>query len=245
MTLIAMWAHPRAVSTAFLRMMIARGDVTVVHEPLVTLVDTGRVELPTADGGVRVVTGPDEVTAHLVALGRDRHVFVKDTLEYRYGHLFAAPERIADVTHTFLVRQPARTINSHYAVKPTVQCHEIGYEHQWELFELVRATARRPPVVLSAEALLADPPRAVAAWCAAVGLPYRPEALTWAPEDRAEWARTRIWHLDVAGTSRFRPVDKEFAVTVENDPVLRAYHDHHQPFYQRLIQHAIPVEEQT
>ena len=39
---IAMWAHPRAVSTAFLRMMIERGDTTVVHEPLVTLADYGK-----------------------------------------------------------------------------------------------------------------------------------------------------------------------------------------------------------
>ncbi|WDZ84866.1 hypothetical protein [Micromonospora cathayae] len=243
MALIAMWAHPRAVSTAFLRMMIARGDVTVVHEPLVTLVDTGRVDLPAADGGTVTVTSPDEVTAHLVALGRDRPVFVKDTLEYRYAHLFAAPERIADATHTFLVRDPARTISSHHAIKPTVQCHEIGYEHQWELFELVRATAHRPPVVLSAEALLRAPERVVAAWCAAVGLPYRPEALTWDPGERAEWRRTRIWHLDVERTAGFRPVDKDFAVTVDNDPTLRAYHAYHLPFYQRLIQHAIPVEE--
>lgn len=243
MPVIAMWAHPRAVSTAFLRMMIARGDVTVVHEPLVTLVDTGQVDLPTADGGTATVHSPDEVTAHLLALGRDRPVFVKDTLEYRYPHLFAAPERIAEVTHTFLVRHPARTISSHHAIKPTVACHEIGYEHQWELFELVRRTAVRPPVVLSAEALLREPARMVAAWCAAVGLPFLPDALTWAPGDRAEWRRTRIWHLDVERTSGFRPVAKDFAVTVENDPRLRAYYDHHHPFYQRLIQHAIPVEE--
>ncbi|GLY24761.1 hypothetical protein [Micromonospora sp. NBRC 101691] len=243
MALIAMWAHPRAISTAFLRMMIARGDVTVVHEPLVTLVDTGRVELPAADGGRVTVTSPAEVTAHLLDLGRDRPVFVKDTLEYRYGHLFDAPERIADVTHTFLVRHPARTISSHHAIKPTVACHEIGYEHQWDLFELVRTTARRPPVVLSAEALLRDPARVVAAWCAAVDLPYRPEALTWDPGDRAEWARTRIWHLDVERTSGFRPVAKDFPVTVENDATLRAYYDHHLPFYQRLVQHAIPLEE--
>ena len=34
---IWLWAHPRSRSTAVLRMMLERGDVTVVHEPLVTL----------------------------------------------------------------------------------------------------------------------------------------------------------------------------------------------------------------
>ena len=51
-----MWAHPRAVSTAFLRMMIERGDVTVVHEPLVLLTDHGQVELPDLDGGTTTVS---------------------------------------------------------------------------------------------------------------------------------------------------------------------------------------------
>ncbi|MFG3711058.1 hypothetical protein [Micromonospora sp. NPDC047730] len=245
MPVIAMWAHPRALSTAFLRMMIARGDVTVVHEPLVTLVDEGHVDLPTADGGAVTVTDPADVVAHLTGLGRDRTVFVKDTLEYRYRHLFDDPEAIADVTHTFIVREPARTISSHYAIKPTVTCPEIGFEHQWELFDLVRRTARRPPVVIRAEDLLRRPADTVAAWCAAVGLPFRPEALNWAPGERAEWRRTRKWHLDVERTSGFSPVAKSFAVTVDNDDTLRLYHDHHQPFYQRLIRHAIAIGEDS
>ncbi|MER7420355.1 hypothetical protein ABT346_26830 [Micromonospora peucetia] len=245
MPVIAMWAHPRALSTAFLRMMIARGDVTVVHEPLVTLVDEGNVELPAADGGTVTVTDAAEVAAHLTGLGRDRTVFVKDTLEYRYRHLFDDPGSIADVTHTFIVREPARTISSHYAIKPTVTCPEIGYEHQWELFDLVSRTAHRPPVVIRAEDLLRHPGATVAAWCAAVGLPFRPEALNWAPGERAEWRRTRKWHLDVERTSGFSPVEKSFEVTVANNDTLRSYHDHHQPFYQRLIRHAICIGEDS
>ncbi|MEH1014450.1 hypothetical protein V6U90_15220 [Micromonospora sp. CPCC 206060] len=243
MTVIAMWAHPRAVSTAFLRMMIARGDVTVVHEPLVTLFDTGSVTLPAPDGGTVTVTTPDDVHAHLRELGRDRPVFVKDTLEYRYQHLFDHPERVADVVHTFIVRHPARTISSHHAIKPTVTCPEIGFEHQWDLFDLVRRTAERPPVVVSAEALLRAPGPVVSAWCAAVGLPYRPEALHWAPEDRPEWQRTRKWHLDVGDSSGFQPVTKSFEATVETDATLRSYYDYHRPFYERLIQHAISIGE--
>lgn len=245
MPLIAMWAHPRAVSTAFLRMMIARGDVTVVHEPLVTLVDTGSVALPTGDNGSVTVADPVAVHAHLRDLGRDRYVFVKDTLEYRYQHLFDDPQRIADIVHTFIVRHPARAIPSHYAIKPTVTCPEIGYEHQWDLFELVRRTADRAPVVISAEALLRDSDRVVAAYCSAVGLPFRPDALRWAPEDRPEWQRTREWHLDVGDSSGFQPVRKSFEATVENHPTLRSYYEYHHPFYERLIEHAISSGEET
>ena len=245
MSVIAMWAHPRALSTAFERMVLARGDVTVVHEPLVTLLDDGAVPLTTADGRTVTATSPAEVVAHLTELGRHGPVFVKDTLEYRYQHLFDHPETIADFTHTFIVREPARTISSHYAIKPTVSCSDIGYEHQWELFELVRATAHRPPVVILAEDLLADPAGLVATWCAAVGLPFLPAALRWTPGDRSEWQRTRKWHLDAERTAGFQPVAKTFTETVENNATLRSYHEYHRPFYERLVQHAITIGEDT
>jgi hypothetical protein len=41
-----LWAHPRSRSTALERMMMERGDVTVLHEPLVTLLDEGTVTVP-------------------------------------------------------------------------------------------------------------------------------------------------------------------------------------------------------
>ncbi len=46
MTVVALWAHSRSASTAFVRMMIERGDVTVLHEPLLALHEEGRVSLP-------------------------------------------------------------------------------------------------------------------------------------------------------------------------------------------------------
>src|SRR4051794_36311922 len=112
--IIAMWAHPRALSTAFLRMMIARGDITVVHEPLVTLTDEGKVPVPDGRGGMVELHSAQEVFAHLKYLARDRPVFFKDTVEYRYQYLFDHPEEIAGIEHTFIVRDPKKAINSHY-----------------------------------------------------------------------------------------------------------------------------------
>lgn len=249
-----MWSHPRAVSTAFLRMMAERGDVTVVHEPLVLLTDEGEMTLPSvdsvaappppgdgvtgADGGTVTVRTPAALLAQLTELGTHRPVFFKDTLEYHYQHLFDHPERIASFTHTFLVREPARTIASHHAVKPHVTCPEIGYEHQYALFELAWRITGTRPVVVSAERLLADPASVVAAYCERVGLRFVPEALQWQPGERAEWQTNRGWHLDAMASSAFRAPEREYAVTVENDERLRGFYDYHLPYYERLIEHA-------
>lgn len=239
MTVIAMWAHPRAVSTAFVRMMMERGDVTVVHEPMVLLTDHGEASIPAPGGVETVVRTPGELFRRLAELGESGPVFVKDTLEYRYAHLFDHPGDLASFRHTFLVRDPARTIASHHAIKPEVTCGEIGYEHQWQLFSHLWETTGVRPLVITAERLLADPPSVVRAYCGSTGLEYRADAMQWRPGERPEWQQNRRWHLDAIASSGFRAPEKDFAVTVHDDARLRSYHDHHLPYYERLVEYAL------
>lgn len=233
-----MWAHSRSASTAFLRMMIERGDVTVVHEPFLALTEEGTVTLPAPDGGERVARSAQELLALLSDLSRERPVFVKEVLDYEYGYLLDHPEELAPLTHVFMVRDPRQTIASHYAAKRTVTSPEIGYERLWELFELVRTVAGRPPLVLRAERLLADPAAVVEAFCSYTGLPFLPEALAWEAGDRPEWRRHRAWHLDAIYSAGFHDRRNTYPDTVENNPVLRSFYDHHLPFYERLRRHA-------
>ncbi|NUR91943.1 MAG: sulfotransferase family protein [Nonomuraea sp.] len=228
---IAMWAHSRSASTAFLRMMIERGDVTVLHEPFLELTEEGRVDLPS---GVTVTSEPEL----LAELGLMRPVFVKEVLDYEYPHLFGHPEDLAAITHTFIVRDPRATISSHYAIKPHVTSAEIGYERQYRLFELAwKATGHRP-LVIRTEDLLSDPAAVVAGFCAYTGLPFLPDALTWTAQERPEWSRTGQWHRDVGDSAGFEARTKTYRDTVDNHPLLRAFYDHHLPFYQRLVEQA-------
>jgi len=233
-----MWAHSRSASTAFLRMMIERGDVTVLHEPFLALTEGGAVAVPSPGGGETVARSPGELLAVLAEAGRDRPVFVKEVLDYEYRYLLDHPGELAPHTHVFMIRDPRQTIASHYAAKRTVTSPEIGYERLWELFALVRSVAARPPLVLRAERLLADPAGVVEAFCAYAGLPFRPEALTWRSGDRPEWQRHRAWHLDAIDSAGFQDRRNAYPDTVENNPTLKSFYDHHRPFYERRVQHA-------
>lgn len=237
--IIALWAHQRSMSTAFLRMMIERADVTVIHEPLVTLLDEGEVPLPDGRGGQVVVRDEEALFEHMKELARDRRVFFKDTVEHRYAWLFEHPLAIADIEHTFIVREPRQTISSMYHMKPAITCPEVGYEHLFELFELARRLKEASPVVVNADRLVQDPRAVVGRYCEQVGLPFVEEALSWQPEDRPEWSRTRKWHIDVIGSSGFAPSHKTYPATVDNHPVLAGFLEHHFPFYQQLVRHAI------
>jgi Sulfotransferase domain len=228
---IWLWAHPRSRSTALERMMMERGDVTVLHEPLVSLLDEGRVSIP--DGPT--LSSVAAVVGYATSLPGP--VFVKDTTEHRYtDHL--TPELAAGITHTFVVREPSAAIASHVAVKPDASCSDIGYENQFLLFELARSLTGTPPVVLDSDLLVRYPEDTVRAYCAAIGLPYRPEALRWRAGDRPEWERTAKWHVAAGRSTGF--------VTAAPRPVpltghLRDYDAHHRPYYDRMLAHALSL----
>jgi hypothetical protein len=233
-----MWAHSRSASTAFLRMMIERGDVSVVHEPFLALTEVGTVSLPAPDGGLASARCERQLLRHLAELGRSRPVFVKEVLDYEYRYLLDHPGDLADMIHTFIVRHPRQAISSHYAMKPTVTCPEIGYERLYELFELVWSVTDREPLVIRAERLVQEPARVVETFCEYTGLPFLPQALSWDAGDRPEWRRHRAWHADAAGSAGFEDRRNAYPATIDNNAVLKSFYDHHLPFYERLVRHA-------
>lgn len=219
-------------------MMIERGDVAVLHEPFLALTQGEPVAVPGRDGGSAVSRSGRELVDRLAELGEVRPVFVKEVLDYRYEYVFAHPDDLAWMRHTFLVRDPRRAISSHYAIKPTVTCGEIGYEWLWELFQLLWSATGGPPFVFRSEDLLRDPAAEIKAYCEAVGLPFLPRSLHWVPGERPEWERHRRWHLDTIRSSGFTAGQHTYPATVDNHPLLRSFYEHHYPFYEQLVRHA-------
>jgi hypothetical protein len=104
-TILALWTHPRSVSTAFERIMMERGDFKVLHEPFSYLyyvrgtdatidqqhVDPGH---PTDYRGIR-----DSV----IAAARGEPVFFKDMCSHCADSLFADETFLTRLTNTFLI----------------------------------------------------------------------------------------------------------------------------------------------
>lgn len=56
----------------------------------------------------------------------------------------------------------------------------------------------------------------------------------WKPGMRSEWQATSRWHQLASETAGFTRGRSDGAAVVAADPVLRAYRDHHQPYYEKL-----------
>ena len=240
--IIGLWAHMRARSTAFLRMMLERGDVFVVHEPFSSLLDDGTVQVPDGSGGKVQVATEKELIAQLRVLARRKPVFFKDTVEHRYSYLFENSDDVADIIHTFIVRDPAQAINSIFNMKANITSAEVGYEHLYEIFNLSRLLSSRKPIVVDSAALVADPKYVIKEYCRRVGLPFRPNALTWQPGARPEWKRTQRWHEDVSNSSGFNGAIGSYRDTVDNNMLLNGFLRYHNSFYLRLLQHSFSFD---
>lgn len=231
--LLMLWSAPRSRSTAFFRMMAERGDFTVVHEPFSYLAEFGYADV----AGTRVVSAPDLIAA-LRDLGARSCVFAKETTGKRYPQVLASASFLgSDAVHTFLIRHPRETIASYVRLNPDAPLHKIGFESLYEVYASVARLTGRPPAVVDAADLMLSPVAVISAYCARVGIPFVPAALSWRPADRPEWEPSRRWHAEVAASTGFRgapAAGSRPCVDVERDPVLGRYLSHHLPYYQAM-----------
>lgn len=233
---LVVWSPPRCRSTAFLRMMHERGDFQVVHEPFSHLMDFGSAEFA---GGV--YSTERALMDALLALAERTPVFVKDTTDFSYPGLLRADDFLRSATHAFIIRHPRETIGSHYRLNPALTRDEIGFARAREIYDAV-VRAGQHPVVLDADDLVNHPEAMVRGYCEAVGIEFRPEALSWRPEVLPAWQRTLRWHTAVAASTGFTRSDGDQPVDVDDHKVLSAYYRYHLPHYEFLRDRRLRVD---
>ncbi len=234
---IMLWAVPRSRSTAFLRIMLERGDLEVAHEPFSYLQTDGHFEL-----AGRHVTSPIELLDTMLEVNaKERRVFAKETSDYTYTPLLKDERLFRDVTNTFMIREPRGAISSHYAKNPQATLDEYGFEYLHVIFDAVRSATGEAPLVIDGDDLVADPEPMVRAYCERVGLEFKADAMRWDPGQRENWRSTTRWHAEVAESSGVVAQAPKRRETPDTNEHLRRVAEHHQPFYDSLARHRLGI----
>ena len=238
-----LWAIPRSTSTAFEWMMRQRGDMTCFHEPFGEAWYQGENPLwPRAtEDSVRTpgltLEGVFETLKDAAAKGP---VFSKDFphyVEHMWDEAF-----LANFRHSFLIRDPAKTITSMFHKWPEFLDVEVGFAEQRKLFDLLTERDGTPPPVIDSDDLLEDPERMVALWSEAVGIPYMPEALRWEPgaRDEVSWWDGGSFHANLRDSDGLKPQSRSAYVDIEQTPErVQELHARMKPHYERLYQHRL------
>jgi hypothetical protein len=235
--LIAMWAAPRSRSTAFFRYMLEHGGLVALHEPFDNIADHGS----TAVNG-HLVPDPEELITTLRGLAGTATVFFKETTDRRHHAVLADQRFLTEARHSFLIRAPAEIAASCYALQgPRLTLPEIGLEHAYDLYQAILEAGGAHPVIVDSDDLIADPAATMAAYCAAVGIPFSRAALRWAPGDREEWRHSARWHGRVSQSTGFTQSPTSYEVTTANNAMLARYSAYHEPFYHALRARKIAI----
>ena len=239
----ALWCHPRSMSTAIERVMRERGDLRIVHEPFIYtyyLGDRGR-SLPHFEPNADHPQTYVDVRQFIRDQATIGPVFFKDMTYYALENLLADPEFLSDITHTFLVRDPAAAILSYARLDPLFRRDEAGLEASWTLYCKVRDNGHGP-LVLSADHVQRRPAEIMSEYWSALGLPDTPHALSWSGKMPGSWEHVAGWHEAVLASRQILPPehDREYLSELESlgGDFLDYYH-HHRPFYDRLIAEAL------
>ena len=221
--------------------MLERGDLTTLHEPFLYLyyVHDARKRLPHLEVDPERPTSYEGIRSMILETARTRPVFVKDMCYYIVDHIHDDVEFIRRMTSTFLVRDPAQSIPSHYRLDPGVTLEEIGCEAQYRCFERFAEVTGRTPVVVDAADLAADPAGTLRAYCRALELPFIPEALEWDAALPEAWRDVSGWHADLAGSTGIAGPRSSAGPGLDAAPHLRGYYEHHLPFYRNMRAHRV------
>lgn len=237
--IIPLWSVPRSVSTGFERMMMERGDFKVIHEPF-SYFFYAKEQAATAVGMQVDPNHPQDFEAILEMIKRAAEtssVFFKDM---SYHPIARADEEFMKLfENTFIIRDPAITLISHYKMNPDFTYAEAGFDSIYKMFQMVLAQTDRIPAILDAEDLIENPYSVVKGYCEITGIPFMPEALTWDAQLKKEWKTWEPWHIDAGKSTGFIKDMEPFDFTVNDVPRLREVYEQCLPYYQELYQHRI------
>jgi hypothetical protein len=178
---IAMWSGPRNLSTALMYAFAGRPDCAVWDEPFYAayLATTG-IDHPMRDAVIAAgIPDPASVAARCIGPNPDgRPLWYQKHMTL---HMVPAFDRrfLRDMTNAFLIRHPARVVESYSKKRESPTLADLGFLQQAELFDQVADMTGTAPPVISAESIRQDPRQALARLCATLKIPFTDAMLGW------------------------------------------------------------------
>ncbi len=247
--ILTLWTTPRATSTAFEWVMKNRGDFTCYHEPYNEAfyygLDRRHNRYFDDDQSLQPTAGLtfSKVDKMLAEQALSSPVFIK---EFAYSIMHMADEKFLDrFQHTFLIRDPKKVITSMHSRWPDVVSGELGFEDLYTLFKRICARDGAAPTVIDSDEFVNEPEAMMAAYCAAVGIPYIAESLTWEKQTDSAAKKTVSWnddrhgfHDSLVSSSGIAPQKRAYP-PLESDQRMLDMYAAARPHYEALYEHRL------
>lgn len=234
-SIVALWAVPRSVSTAFERMMSARGDFTIFNEPWSRCYYFGpdrrneryAAETPSAN------REPTQILEGILSAAGSGPVFFKD-MAYHATH-YLDTEHLRSFTNTIIIRDPRLSVVSLYKKMPDFTLEETGFEALADFADRIIQLTGEAPHVVDGEDLRANPEAVCRGYCDAANIPFAPDALQWEAGREDHWNHWQEWFDDAAKSQGFKPPQREIDEETLRIPKVAEAVEYCMPYYEKLI----------
>ncbi|CAD5118418.1 DgyrCDS7128 [Dimorphilus gyrociliatus] len=141
---------------------------------------------------------PSEFSYFLV-LGK-QYIFAKDAAYQLGGRFDAIPEGFQ---HTFLIRNPSKTVRSLYNIILNGEetgwtyfdASEVGFKQLMELFKHVTTTLCQEAIVIDADDLFKNSAGILKKYCQKIGMEYKDSMIQWDDSSKSfQQNFTKMWH---------------------------------------------------
>ncbi|XP_070581528.1 uncharacterized protein [Ptychodera flava] len=190
---VMLWAYPRSLSTAFEFSLASRQETEVFHELYTLAYHFGEERVSRQGGGETRVPGYffKDVIKTLESDCPGKDVMICKDMAYcldgKYGRL---PK---DYIHTFLIRDPRRSIASlcktYIAFDAPLELMPSsgGVKQLYDLHNYVTDTLKQKSIIIDAGDLANYPEKIIRKYCEAVGIPYCDNYINWKENDLEYW----------------------------------------------------------
>ena len=245
------WMVPRSLTTVFMRSIESRKDLRTVFEPFLPLYWSKRA----SEKGVshRDYEGwPTRLYRHKgqdLRNGRERPLFIKECALHAVDQFVEDKDLLENCFHMFQIRHPKRCVLSSWKLRGTQkrQLADSGFDASYKIFKRLSELNLHPlgngqtPLVIDGDDFQEDPEGIMRAWCDAVGLDFKPEAMSWQPEWRKDTTTGRRVITMSRRARAFRRTWRAFLydellhkAIFEDLPLLKVCYEYHLPYYEEM-----------
>ena len=203
-----MWSGPRNISTALLRSFSNRTDTSVYDEPFYAyyLHETG-LDHPMRDEILNNYSYNEKQVIKEILKNKNKIYYQK----HMTHHILDKTNIlwINDGINCFLIRDPAKVINSYVKKNKLENIKDIGFIQQYKIFNYVKDNISSDVIVINSDYLLKDPENYLKKLCAKLKINFSSKMLNWPKgktNDFGLWYPH--WYEDIINSTTFKKFTK-------------------------------------
>ena len=205
-----MWSGPRNLSTALMRSFENRNDTKVIDEPFYAYyLKKTQLDHPMKSEIINYYpTSQMQILKKITSQTQNNEIFYQKHMTH---HIIKNTrlDWLNKGYNCFLIRHPAKVINSYIKKNNLLSIDDIGFKKQYEIFNMIKKDKIKY-LVVNADTILQDPLKTLKKLCKILKIRFTKKMLSWPTGKRSSdgiWST--VWYKNVELSNTFSKYKKE------------------------------------